>query len=189
VLALIVNCAAGGDAPVPLRFTVLVLPVDELVEIVRVPLAAPATVGLKLTWSVMDWPGFSVAGNVGPDIENPPPTTLTELTVNIAFPEDVSVSALVDDVFRSAVPNDSALLLTANSTAADAGLITTAPQPQSTHARLKAAARQSPPCGRRRGCIGCGATLFDRRPHRIANGRAAWETNELLIIGVDGCCT
>ena len=48
-LALIVNSAAGGDAPVPLRVTVLAPPPEELQEIVMVPLAAPASVGLKLT--------------------------------------------------------------------------------------------------------------------------------------------
>jgi hypothetical protein len=188
VLALKVSCADGGDAPIPLRFTLIVLPVEELVEIVTAPLAAPATVGLKLNWSVMDLPGFNVAGNVGLDIENPPPTTLTELTVNIDFPEDVSVSVLVDVVFRGAVPNDRALLLTVNSTAAEAGLITTAPQPQSTHARLKAAARQSPQRGRRRRWTGSAATAFDRSPDRIANGRAARKANELLT-DIDGCCT
>jgi hypothetical protein len=35
--------------PVPVRLTVAVLPVDELLETVMVPLAAPATVGTKLT--------------------------------------------------------------------------------------------------------------------------------------------
>ena len=35
--------------PVPLRVTVLVLPVDELLEMVIVPLAAPVAVGSKLT--------------------------------------------------------------------------------------------------------------------------------------------
>lgn len=36
-------------SPVPLRLTVNVLPVDELLEMVIVPLAAPATVGSNLT--------------------------------------------------------------------------------------------------------------------------------------------
>jgi hypothetical protein len=70
---------------------------------------------------------------------------------------------------------------------AAAGLITTAPQPQSTHVRLKTAARKSTPCGRR-GCVGCGTTAFDRRPHRMTNGRAARNANERLI-GIDGSCT
>jgi hypothetical protein len=76
-----------------------------------------------------------------PDIENPPPTTATELTVNGAVPEEVSVSDLVDVVFRGVLPNDSALLLTVNCTVGGADLNTTAPQPQSPHARINAAAR------------------------------------------------
>jgi hypothetical protein len=184
VLALKVSCADGADAPVPLRSTVIVPPVEELVEIVMAPLAAPVTVGSKLTWSGMDWPGFRVAGNVGPDIENPPPTTLTELTVNIALPEDVSVSVLVDVVFRGAVPNDRALVLTVNSIAAEAGLITMAPQPQSIPRRLKAAKRQSLRCG----CLGCESTAMDLRPHRMTNGRAAKNANKRSI-GIKGCCT
>ena len=47
--ALTVSC---GAIPVPLRLTVLVLPLVELLEIVIVPLAAPAAVGSKLTCSV-----------------------------------------------------------------------------------------------------------------------------------------
>lgn len=46
VLALRVSC---GEVPVPLRATVLVLPLDELLEMVIVPVAAPVTVGSKLT--------------------------------------------------------------------------------------------------------------------------------------------
>jgi hypothetical protein len=49
VLALIVNCGVGAAVPVPLRVTVLVGPLDELLEMVMIPLAAPATVGSKLT--------------------------------------------------------------------------------------------------------------------------------------------
>jgi hypothetical protein len=41
--------ASWAEVPVPLRLTVAVLPVDELLETVMVPLAAPATVGTKLT--------------------------------------------------------------------------------------------------------------------------------------------
>jgi hypothetical protein len=38
-----------GSIPVPLRLTVNVLPVDELLDIVIVPLSDPATFGSKLT--------------------------------------------------------------------------------------------------------------------------------------------
>lgn len=46
VLELTVNC---DEMPVPLKVTFAVLPLEELLEIATVPLAAPATVGLKLT--------------------------------------------------------------------------------------------------------------------------------------------
>lgn len=38
-----------GVVPVPLRDTVAVVPLDELLEMLSVPLADPATVGAKLT--------------------------------------------------------------------------------------------------------------------------------------------
>ena len=38
-----------GFVPVPVRETMLVLPDEELLEMVMVPLAAPAVVGLKVT--------------------------------------------------------------------------------------------------------------------------------------------
>ena len=49
VPALRVNCGVDAVAPVPLSVTVLVLPIDELLETVMVPVAAPVTVGSKLT--------------------------------------------------------------------------------------------------------------------------------------------
>ena len=48
-LALNVSCGLAAAVPEPVRETVLVLPLEELLEIVMVPLAAPATVGSKLT--------------------------------------------------------------------------------------------------------------------------------------------
>ena len=52
VLALTVNCGVGAAVPVPVKLILLVLPPDELLKIVMVPFAAPATVGSKLTWRV-----------------------------------------------------------------------------------------------------------------------------------------
>jgi hypothetical protein len=49
VLALTVNCGVAAAVPVPLRLTRLVPPLEELLVIVMAPLAAPATVGSKLT--------------------------------------------------------------------------------------------------------------------------------------------
>ncbi len=51
---LTINCGVEACVPVPLRATVVALPVEELLEIVIDPLAAPATVGSKVTWSVTD---------------------------------------------------------------------------------------------------------------------------------------
>ncbi len=52
LLALSVNCGVAAAVPVPLRLTMLLLPPEELLEIVMLPLAAPATVGSKLTCRV-----------------------------------------------------------------------------------------------------------------------------------------
>jgi hypothetical protein len=50
----VLNVSTGlvGLVPVPLKLILLVLPPDELLKIVMVPFAAPATVGSKLTWRV-----------------------------------------------------------------------------------------------------------------------------------------
>jgi hypothetical protein len=48
-LVLNVNCGLDAAVPVPLRLTVLVLPPEELLDMVIFPLAAPTTVGSKLT--------------------------------------------------------------------------------------------------------------------------------------------
>ena len=49
LLALNVSCGVAAAVPVPLRLTMLVPSPEELLEIVMLPLAAPATVGSKLT--------------------------------------------------------------------------------------------------------------------------------------------
>ena len=50
----VLNVSTGvvGLVPVPLKLILLVLLRDELLKIVMVPFAAPATVGSKLTWRV-----------------------------------------------------------------------------------------------------------------------------------------
>ena len=98
----------------PLRVIVLVLPLVELLEMVIVPLAAPATVGSKLTCRFTDCPGFSVTGTVAPVIVNPVPARVTEFTVSAAVPEEVNVNVLVDVVFRLTVPKSRLLALTVN---------------------------------------------------------------------------
>ncbi len=82
LLALAVSCGVADDIPVPESATVVVASLDASVEMVRVPLDWPATVGSKLTWNVVDCPGFSVAGNEAPDTAKPLPPTLTDLIVN-----------------------------------------------------------------------------------------------------------
>ena len=47
--ALTVNSGLALCVPVPLSVTVVVLPLAELLEMVMVPLAVPATLGSKLT--------------------------------------------------------------------------------------------------------------------------------------------
>ena len=53
-LALSVRFGDAAAVPVPLSVTVSVLPPESLLEIVRVPTAAPVTPGLKLTCSETD---------------------------------------------------------------------------------------------------------------------------------------
>lgn len=97
-----------------MRLTVLVPPDVELLEMVRVPVAAPVTVGSKLTWSVNDCPGFSVAGNVPPEIAKAPPVSMTEFTVTAAFPDELSMRFLVDVVFSAMLPKSRLLVLGIN---------------------------------------------------------------------------
>ena len=67
VVVLKVSTGFVGLVPLPLRLTVVVLPVKELLETVVVPLADPATVGLKPTCRLNVCPGFKVTGKVAPD--------------------------------------------------------------------------------------------------------------------------
>ena len=54
VAALTDNCGLGAAVLVPLRATVAVLPVEELLLMVSCPLALPAVVGLNCTCRVSD---------------------------------------------------------------------------------------------------------------------------------------
>src|SRR5215469_13758252 len=98
--------------PVPARLTVLGLPVEELLARLTIPVADPATVGSKLTWSVNDWPGFKVAGKVAPEMENCALVSVTEFTVKVVFPEEISVRLLADVVLRFTPPKSRAAALT-----------------------------------------------------------------------------
>jgi hypothetical protein len=84
---------------VPLKDTVALLPVDELLVIVSCPLADPAAVGVNVTETVSDCFGFSVVGKVPATTLNAAPLIETALTVTGPVPEEVSVS-----VFDAGLP-------------------------------------------------------------------------------------
>jgi hypothetical protein len=90
--------------PVPLRATVVVLPVDELLPIAICPLAAPGDVGLNCTCSVIDCVGFNVTGKLPPTTVKPAPVIAAEFTVTGDVPVDVSVNGCVVAVFTVTLP-------------------------------------------------------------------------------------
>ena len=104
VLALSVNCGVDSTNPIPLRLTVAALPVDELLEMVMVPLASPATVGSKLTSRFNVCPGFSVAGSVTFDTENAVPVTVTEMIETGELPVEASTSRRVVVLLKVELP-------------------------------------------------------------------------------------
>ena len=112
--ALTVSCGTSAAVPVPLRFTTDVLPVDELLPIVIVPLAAPVAVGRNCTCSVMAWFGFSVTGRVPPTIVKPAPVIAAEFTVTADVPVEVNVNDCVVDVFTVRLPKFKLVALTFN---------------------------------------------------------------------------
>ena len=110
--------------PVPLNETVAVLPVEELLLMVRLPVADPDVVGLNWTCMVSDWPGFNVAGSVTATMEKPVPAIEAELTVKGAVPEEVSVTACVVEEFTVTLPKLNELALRLN-----CGFVAAAPVP------------------------------------------------------------
>ena len=92
------------EAPVPLRFTTAVGFVDDVLAIVRVPVAAPATVGSNCTLRDTVCPELIESGNVLPDTLKPAPATATLLTVKA--PDAVRVSDWVVGVFSATLPKD-----------------------------------------------------------------------------------
>jgi hypothetical protein len=84
---------------------VVVLPVDELLTIVRVPLTAPAVVGANSISSVVDWPALSVIGNEAPASENPVPATVAEVIVTDAEPVALNVNGWVEALPSPTLPN------------------------------------------------------------------------------------
>jgi hypothetical protein len=92
--------------PEPVRLTVAVGLLDELLEMVRAPVAAPVVVGSNSTVTVAVWFGFSVIGKVlPPEIENPVPLIVTEFTVTADPPVEVRVTDWDVGVFKFTLPN------------------------------------------------------------------------------------
>jgi len=77
--------------PVPLRATIAVLPLVELLVIVSCPVTAPAEVGKNCIWSVAVWDGFKVSGKLPPTMVKAAPLIEAELTVTAEVPVEVRV--------------------------------------------------------------------------------------------------
>jgi hypothetical protein len=103
--ALIVNCGLAAVVPVPLRFTTAVPLGTELLRMVNWPDDAPVAAGSNCTFSVTDWPGFTIAGNVAPDTVKPIPVSVAELIVTGAPPVEVNVKGCIDGEPTVKLPN------------------------------------------------------------------------------------
>jgi hypothetical protein len=89
---------------VPLKATVAVLPLVELLLIVSFPVAAPAAVGRNFSCKVTDWFGLSVTGKFPATMVKPAPVIEAEFTVTAEVPEDVSVTEPVAAEFTVTLP-------------------------------------------------------------------------------------
>jgi hypothetical protein len=89
---------------VPLKATIAVFPLDELLLIESCPVAAPVAIGSNCTCSVVDWVGFRVSGRLPPTIEKPAPEIDAEFTVTGDVPVDVSVNDCVVAVLTVTLP-------------------------------------------------------------------------------------
>ena len=94
----------GGGVPVPLRLITVVPPVEELLTMVSWPAAAPVTLGLNSTFSVIVWPGVNVAGKATAESAKSAPVTVAELTVSGAVPADVTVTDSVGSALTTTLP-------------------------------------------------------------------------------------
>jgi hypothetical protein len=114
VEVLSVNCGLAAAVPVPLRATVDVLPVVELLLIVSFPVAAPAAVGRNVSCKVTDWFGSSVTGTLPAAMEKPAPVMEADFTVTAEVPEDVSVTEAVAAELTVTLPKLRAEALSVN---------------------------------------------------------------------------
>lgn len=90
--------------PVPLRLMAVLEPVDELLVRVTEPLTAPPAVGAKSIVSIAAWPGFSVRGKLTPETEKPVPVTVSALRTKGEVPEELNVTAWLDEAPTPMVP-------------------------------------------------------------------------------------
>jgi hypothetical protein len=100
--------------PVPVRETVVVLPVMELLLIVSCPVRVPDEVGSNCSWSVKVWLGFSVAGKLTPMMVKPAPVIVAEFTVTGVVPVEVRVKDCVVALFTVTLPKLRLPTLTVN---------------------------------------------------------------------------
>jgi hypothetical protein len=90
----------------------VVAPFDELLVMVRLPVAAPADAGSNCTSKVDVWPGVKVTGSAAAPSVNPVPVAAAEAIVTGAVPVDAKVTDWVDAVFCSTLPNATLVALT-----------------------------------------------------------------------------
>ena len=90
--------------PVPLRDTLRLGCLLELLVIVSIPEAVPDVVGSNKTLNEVDWPGFRVTGNVAPVVENSCPLIVALLMMIASVPVDVMVIFCPDVVLSGTVP-------------------------------------------------------------------------------------
>lgn len=119
-----------ADIPAALMFTVI-LPVEELLAIVRIPVNVLTWGEVKLRVSVAVWPGVSVAGVVTPDAANKEPATDRLEIVTGAAPVDLRVIDFLAVCPATTLPKSTLVELTlkvaAPATPAALVLITTLP--------------------------------------------------------------
>jgi hypothetical protein len=99
--ALIVGAAF---VPVPLRATVSAA---TSLKMLNWPLTDAVVEGLNWTVNTIAWPGFSVAGKLPPDIENPVPVIAFDFIVTGTVPVDVKITDLVAAVPTETLPKAS----------------------------------------------------------------------------------
>jgi hypothetical protein len=90
--------------PVPLRGTVRVEFVDDVLLMVICPVAEPTAVGSNVRVTVAVCPGLSFVGRLTTEAEKPLPVTAREFTVTAAVPLEVRVTVCVVELFTPTPP-------------------------------------------------------------------------------------